>query len=298
MDYPPASDTASLPKNGSILYTYGMKSGARDSSSASLQRLIRHDMRRLAVHAAVIAIACVIGVLGYWLWPRSDTFDPQLTQAIKHVNETRKHVEEIETEADFPDRRIRVSGIYLIDDETKRYAAYSTTTLVIPGMHDASFSLGNIAIPGEVYTRIMTDSPALASSIPHSPQWRHFLAAEIPQPFANIAIPGPIMHNLRIFDDGGVYLTSLKEGSPHARNGEELLVYEFMLSPKALSENAPGTLGALIDRIGPEGHVTAWIDPVSLHIRHMQLSAPLYRSTTTIHYPESLSIEPPSSLNQ
>lgn len=275
----------------------------RERSRGDYKRLVTKPIfgRRIPAWPTpfvIIVILLSLATSAYFLWQNKAQWDDTITAAVLTANRVTEHIEQVDTEADFPDRRIKVSGSYLIDAPEGRFAAYSTTTLLIPDMEPQTFSLQNIALPNEVFTRITTESPGLKGTIPEGPDWRRFPTNAIPPQFANISIAGPILNNLRIFENEGAYLELMASDGLQQREDELLLHYVFKLSDKALADNADGTLGALIDRIGEEGRIDVWVDEASSTVRYLQFSNPTYRSTTTLRYLAPLSIEPPLLLSE
>jgi hypothetical protein len=144
---------------------------------------------------------------------------------------------------------------------------------------DQSFTLQDVSIGRDVYVKIDTDSPALAKTIPASPQWRHFDALGIPPQFEGIATAGPILDNLRIFSEKGAYLDFQHKVGPETIGELSLVRYTFRLSSRRPAD-PDDSLVSIMDEIA-DGTVEVWIDPDHM-VRMLSFRSPGYSSTTTL----------------
>lgn len=207
-----------------------------------------------------------------------------MQKALALIPSVTSYSQYVETQIKIDNRTLRIVGIYTVDNATKQFASYSTTTLLIG--NDAKphiFTHQNIAAGDTVYFKIESQDALLKSSIQSSPHWRSFKNSEIPKNFTSIAIAGPIQDNLAVLSERGTYIT-LQRNSGTTQWGEEsLLRYTFILSKKAFAVS-DGPLNALVQRIGQQGTVDVWIDPQSFKVRHMVFANAPYFSTTTISH--------------
>ena len=240
----------------------------------------------LVLVAGAIGVALLI-TKGYLLITKP-TSDPLLAKVIENVAKNIAYIQHVETETSLSDRDIRVVGDYMVNHKSREYYSVATTTLTLPdtgqGREKHSFTLSNIAIVDDVYTKIDTESELLKKTIPHSVTWRHFKSGQIPPEFENIAIAGPILDNLRIFDERGRYMVIIKKHGYETFQNENLMRYTLSLSDSTPPE---GTLGVILNRIGKNGHIDAWVDAKNHMIRHLHFENGEYRSTTTIETSES-----------
>ncbi len=188
----------------------------------------------------------------------------------------------VETEMKFPDRTLNIIGTYDVDTQNKRFASYSTTTLLIArDTKGHIFTHQDIAIGDDVYTKVETYDNLLTSSIQSSAKWQSFKSNAIPRQLASIAIAGPIQDNLSLLAENGKYLTFAKKQDVTQWGTESLLRYTFTLSSYAF-EVSDGPLNAAVKRIGKNGMIDVWIDPTTFEVRHLLFTNPPYTSTTTI----------------
>ncbi len=222
--------------------------------------------------------------------------DPLIIAALEKAAHTQRYAQEVRTEAIFPGRHLRIEGTYLVDRERNRYASVATTTVVTPrGTSGTAFTLKNISVEGDVYTQVSSKDPSVLASFGDPGVWSHFSATAIPEKFAGIAIPGPILDNLRILEDDGSYLSPAGTSTRDTKTG--LTRYAFTLAPA--HHGAPaGTLQALMGHIA-NGAVDVWVDD-DANVRLLAFTGPDYRSTTTVsRLGEDLRIEsPPASVVQ
>ena len=209
--------------------------------------------------------------------------DPLLAKVIERSNSIRSYQQHVETETTVSERPIRVVGDYSINHDRIEYFSKATTTLTIPvpgkSPENHEFTLTNIALANDVYSKIDTKSEVLKKTIPYSPAWRHFKKDDIPPELKNIAIPGPILDNMRILDEQGKYLLIVKKHGRVKLGTENLIRYTLKLSEETPLE---GTLGSITNRIGKEGVVDIWIDEKIPAIRTIRFENPTYHSTTSI----------------
>lgn len=238
--------------------------------------------------------AGIFACLFAWQYLRHPTSqnppDPLLQAALEKASRVTTYAQEVTTEAIFPGRHLKIEGTYLIDRGKGRYSSVATTTVIASkGSSGASFTLRNISIDSEVYTRISSTDPAVQASFGDSGMWNHFSATAIPERFAGIAIPGPILDNLRILDDDGGFLSPI--GTSTRDTKTDLTRYRFALAA-AHSGTPAGTLQALMGHIA-DGTVDVWLDDdATVHM--LAFNGPEYRSTTTIsRLGEDLQIGPP-----
>lgn len=237
----------------------------------------------LVALAAVLAAGMITG--GYYLYrvEQSGAFDNTLQTALQTVQSPHTYEVSVETSTNISGRTIDVLGLYRLDFDAKRFGAYATTTLTIPeevpSKRTHAFTLLNISIGDDVFVKIDTESPFLSTTIPHSPEWRHFSTDSIPPDFIDIAVVGPVIDNLALLGNEGEYLLLSSEPVSKTYLGADYRVYTFKLS-QAASAVTGGTLEPLVSRIG-DGDVMLWIDETN-SIRLMTFSGENYVSTTTI----------------
>lgn len=235
--------------------------------------------------ATLGAFLTVLGATHYYLNKISPIpmEDPLLAASIGKVAENRAYLQHVETKTVVSDRDIRVVGDYMINHTYSEYASRATTTLSIPeegGLTtEHQFTLTNIAIGDDVYSKIETESELLKKTIPHSTAWRRLKRDEIPPELNNIAIPGPILDNLKILSNKGIYLVVLKKQEEEVEGYGELVRYTLKLSKETPEE---GTLGSVLQRIGSEGLVDLWIQESTSEPRIIRFENNSYHSTTTI----------------
>jgi hypothetical protein len=224
---------------------------------------------------------------------RDTELDALLARSVELYAHTTSYEQYVETEASFPGRGLAIQGTYRVDRLRGRYEGISTTTLSFPGgPRNIAFSLHNIAIGRFVYVQVHTSSPALKGTIPATEGWQRFPADAIPETYQGIAVPGPILDNLRILSAIGTFI--VPDGSPERVPGtQQLAQYRF----KARSNTEePGTLQALLSHI-QNGTVFVWIDTETAKPVRLAFHAPSYHSTTTLsHVGEDVSIEAPGEI--
>ena len=224
-------------------------------------------------------------------------FDELTLRVFENVALVKTYRQEVTTDTDISSRHLHIVGLYDIDSENSRFATYSTTTLTIPDMPEATrdhtFTLKNIAVGNDVFTHIQTDSSLLKKTVPYSPDWRHFKNDTIPEEFVNIAVPGPILDNLALFRDKGAYLVPTGPANEVVRDGMTLQHYTFTIAGDA-ARNSYGSLAALVEHINT-GTVEVWVDAETATIRFLEFKSEVYQSLTKITLiNEGITIEPPS----
>ena len=239
------------------------------------------ENRTYAVIGLMVALL-LSGFLAY-TWKRVHDLDVAAQKVIVWVSDVDSYTQYVETEVSFPDRALSVIGTHYTNRKEGRFAAHSTTTLTIPdessGNESNTFTFHNIAIGDDVYTKIETDSPLLQKTIPHSPEWRHFTRTTIPEAFQSISIPGPILDNLKLFSEGGSYVSIAENKGPRDLNGQPCTHYTFKLSGKTPDPGGP--LPAILDRIGKNGTVDICASEEGA-ILEMRFESESYRSRTLI----------------
>jgi hypothetical protein len=236
---------------------------------------------------SVIMASVAMGGFGWWYYfSLPPELDAAFKQMLEDISAVRAYTQYVQTEIAMSDRHLRVVGTYYIDEIGNRFASSATTTLTMPDLppseREHSFTLQNVSIGVNVYTRIETESELLKKTIPASPRWQRFQKDNIPSTFDNIAVPGPILDNLKLLGAGGTYLTL--QGTPAIEkwNDELLTRYSFVLSDTA-PKNSGGTLQALFERIG-DGTIDVWLDTETAVLKFMRFENDSYISTTTVHY--------------
>jgi hypothetical protein len=247
-----------------------------------MRSLFSTRLRRIGI---ILAVICGLILAGYgaYMLKRAHDLDVAVQDILLWIPTVTTYTQFVDTEMQFPDRLLQITGTYHIDSLQERYASHSTSTLTIPDGPDDnrkhSFTLENISIGNDVYTKIETDSPVLQTTIPHSPEWRHFTRTTIPENFQSISIPGPFLDNLRIFSESGTYIDPVAVGESEEHDGQTLTRYLFRISGTMPEESGP--LMAILERIGPDGTIVAWVDDV-FAIRQLVFENDTYRSTTTV----------------
>ena len=242
--------------------------------------------RKKGLYLGVFTGVVVIGLCAWLLYlkVRTDklTLDPPIQKAFALIPSITSYSQAVETQMQFSDRSLKITGIYAVDHSNKRFSSYSTTTLFIPGDTSGhSFTHQNISIGDTVYNRVQTSDKLLQSSIQSSPKWRNFKNTAIPVKLADIVIAGPIQDNLAILSQNGLYLTLTHKSGQVMVGSEPLLRYTFKLSDKT-SGLGEGALNAIVNRIGSQGTIDVWIDPTHFEVHQLLFTNYPYISTTTI----------------
>lgn len=255
-----------------------------------------HNVMKVRMHAPVTTLV-VVGVLltGVYLYRVSHPAppDPLLVSTFEKASQVFSYAQEDRTEALVGDRRLVIRGTYLVDRARNRYASVSTTTVYAPPQKTGqSFTLSNISIGSDVFSRMETGGVAPGTSVPASSQWHRFSSNAIPEEYLGIAVPGPLLDQLRLFAEKGSYLDFV-ERLPANPPSDGLVGYRFKLSGRA-PPSPGGTLEALIQHVGT-GTIDAWIDPQDATIRSVIITNVGYRATTSLsRFDETLDIEPPA----
>ena len=247
------------------------------------------------------AFALVVLISGaYLLYERgfAPSFDKRLQAALVGVQAPHTYVMLDETHTRVSDRSIDIYGLYSLDFDGNSYSTVSTTTLVLPDGNPPKnvhvFTLQHRAIGDDIYVKIETKSPLLMKTIPHSPEWKHFKNAAIPERFVDIAVPGPILDNLSLLGKNGAYLSLRGKPTDITAASTTYHVYSFTLSKKT-AEVTTGPLKSLIDMIAT-GTVDIWVDDTP-SVRIMRTSGDNYTATSTIISVNTpLFITPPASV--
>lgn len=217
----------------------------------------------------------------YYLQPH-ELEDALLQKTFAGIASIATYTQSVETEINLSDRNLVVRGEYYLNGPENRFQSIATTTLRVPQgrkIEEHSFTLQNISIGDDIYSKIETESPLLQETIPHSANWRHFTKGHIPDEFADIAVSGPILDNLLLFSQGGAFLVPRESYGEEMLGAERLARYSFTLSESV--RRIGGTLGTLVGRIGESGRVDVWIDPSSATLRQAVFTGENYHSTTT-----------------
>ena len=253
--------------------------------------------RTILALSASLVIAATIGFVIYQkVHVAPPPFDANAKKILNELGHARVYTAHVNTSAMFTDRVLQIDGMYLVDEPQKKYMTMSTTTMTVRGVRNQphAFTLKNISIGDDVYSKIETTSSIFKQTIPASPLWRHFKKNSVPSQFADIAVVGPILDNVLIFSVSGRYLVFVNKKEEVILN-RTLMHYTFTLSHNS-AKNRGGTLEALLERIGKEGMVDVWIDYEKEQVPFFRFSNATYTSTTTLlDVNTPLSIEPPIS---
>ncbi len=242
--------------------------------------------RKHLIGLAIVALA-IGGAYALFASRHTAPGDPLLGRVYERAAQVQAYTQDVRTEVRFPGQTLTIEGRYLVDRTAKRYASVATTTLRSGKLPSRSFTLSNVSLGTLVYARVDTRDGDLVASFPRVGAWERFDARAIPERYAGIAIPGPILDNLRILDDSGSFLVPL--GAPVPEDG--LMRYRFELAPahRGVTE---GTLAVLLGRIAT-GTVSLWVTPEG-EPRQLAFDGAGYRSTTTLSALDTpLTIEAP-----
>lgn len=218
--------------------------------------------------------------------------DTLLRSAFDKADTITSYSQDDRTEALVGDKKLVIRGMYLVERLKASYASLSTTTVYQVGAKTGeSFTLANIALGNDVYTRMQLGGTAPETSIPASKSWKHFKSNAIPDDYIGIAVPGPLLDNLQLFGEHGTYLTLEKRLGDELVGETSCVRYRFRLSG-VVPPSPGGTLEALIGHIG-SGRVDAWVAPDGT-LRQIAITSPSYRATTTLsRFGEDLGITVP-----
>lgn len=243
--------------------------------------------------ATLVAIVLLwIGISEY-IDRQAHEFDAPLIAALEKVSTIQSYVQYVDTSTVVSDRPLRVYGWYTVDHTNRTYSAFSTTTLQVPegiqgaGGHD--FTHDNIAIGDTVYVKVDTKSEFLKPSINDSHEWQRFDRNDIPDPYKNIAIAGPILDNLRVFANSAEHLELIRKFGLETIEDKILRHYRFKLKSIVPKES---TVGALSERLGSAGIIDIWTDDETATIQRMVFTNEPYTSTTSL---SSFNTAPPTT---
>lgn len=234
----------------------------------------------VALISTVLFLSLAFG--GWWYWThRGPQLDDLIREAFANAELTNAYAQEVVTETDIEDRHIRVAGTYVLDDTNKRYSSIATTELALPDGTVHSFDLHTVTIGDNMYTRVLSKSPALNLTVPASGEWKQFKTTAIPTEYREISTPRPPIDNLTLFRKNGEYLT-IKEGRrDEEREGERLARYTFGLSSHAFTETT-GPVSMITERVGVHGTIDVWVRESDKQIRHIRFVNNPYSSETKI----------------
>lgn len=199
-------------------------------------------------------------------------FDQDLVLTIANTSEIAAYTQTATTTFSQDGRKLVIVGRYYVDDRNRIYASYSTTTLEIPTKESHvgephTFTHENIAIEDDIYVRVTTSSEVLKSQIKHDSNWRQFKAAEIPNDFKDIAIPGPLLDTLGIFSDSGVHLELVAQNIAIS-DARELYQYTFRLRSVPVDK---GYLTVVGSRLYPEGVINVYINQNTKQVERISM---------------------------
>lgn len=256
-----------------------------------------HRWRKVTLISILLVILTLLGISGYISQTRFGRFDPTLLDALRRVNTVSSYSERVDTTLFLSDRTLRVEGNYLIDAQNQRYASISTTTLNLSSSNTViSFSLSNITVGKKLYTRVSSTSTKRLS-VPADGTWKTFSIDAIPKEYENIASAGPTLDTLKLFGKNGSYLTLVTRPLDVRSATTSLLHYTFKLAHSAIESQSD--ISSLVQRLGENGMIDLWIDPLSKKIRSYVFTNGGYHSTTTIEsINEPLVITSPLSGNE
>lgn len=211
----------------------------------------------------------------------TSTLDSTVKKALNDIGMKRAYASHVETTLALPDREVRVDGVYVVNEPLLSYESFSTTTVLFrPGNKVASsFTLANISIASDVYSKIFSlkDSPAVIAR--SSSSWKHFTKDSILLDPSSVAVSGPILDNFLIFSSELRHLL-FRTSHESTINKIKLMQHVFSIQ-KTDDPNLPATLSALITRIGEKGYVSVWMSPTSSSVIFFSFDNDSYHSTTT-----------------
>jgi hypothetical protein len=207
--------------------------------------------------------------------------DPVARGIMDQAGIVRSYQAKVVTRAELSDRVVEINGTYTVDTPRERYGAISTTSLTIPGVSESHvFTLENISIGENIYTRLQTNSPLIRQNMPETNGWRNFTSKTIPENFSGIAIRGSISDNLLLLSEQGKYLQFLINVGNDDSFGKTFFRYRFKLSSNSPPPNS--TLESIFNRITKDGTIDVWIDLDNKSLVALLFANDSYRSTTTI----------------
>ncbi len=238
-------------------------------------------MREQAIGAfvgSIVGAAVMYAVLYATQPPR---LDEPILRALEAVSTPVPYEQIVETSVEISGRRLQIEGSYYVDHDARTFDSIATTTLtLLNGEPVGTFSIANRVIGEDIFTLVRSGEGSLVDSVPAG-LWQHFRRGSIPAEFIDIATERPVLDNLVLFRGSGAYLTLIENHGVSRLNDTQLLKYTFRLSPIAL-DIPGGTMGAIVSRLGSEGTVQVWVNPINPQVHTVVLEAPSYRSTTTL----------------
>jgi hypothetical protein len=207
--------------------------------------------------------------------------DPLVAQIYDRAAQVSSYAQYVETSQVSEAGTLQIKGEYFVDDAHGNYASYSTTTYRQTKGIPVVFLLENRTVGTDVYVRLTNKSPGVKLSVPAVGTWEHFPANSIPVTYQNIAVAGPVIDDLKLLDGHGKYLVLDSNHGMTSFDNNRFIRYTFKLSRLAeLSKD--GGIRTIAQRVGNEGLVDLWIDPLNSEVAHMRLTnGTSYTSTTT-----------------
>lgn len=239
-------------------------------------------MSKRAQLGVVLLILIIGGAAAYFL-SQAEKADKLLSNALNNAEATQHYRQTVETRMTLSERVLVVAGVYENNTETGLFSSHATTTFTVPDTGATmAFGLENMVQNDTVRVRI-TPIGDIRMPTPIPPfEWHSFEIGLIPRELEGIAVPGPVLDNLKIFADGGSLVELVDTTETDTQFKEQLSRYRFKRSGRTADSGGP--LNAVLERID-SGTIDAWVDPETATIRHIVFSNPPYHSTTTIDYP-------------
>ncbi len=236
--------------------------------------------QRPAIALGIILLLVAIGAFSYLLYSQKKD-DDLLNAVYAALEDVETYTQVVTTETELSDRKLFVEGVYTNDRKQGIYSSVATTTLLIRSSDDSyTFTLSNIALPNEVFVRIDAEEGALSTTVPVNQGWTRLPADAVPQEFKDIAIPGPILDNVSIFQKSGSLLSLTKRLGEDSVFGTPLRRFEFTFKAGATIPDGPAK--ALYGRLEDGGTISVWVTPEDATLHHIVFSNPPYISTTSI----------------
>lgn len=230
------------------------------------------------------AVGIVLIVVGgvYWGYTsyQNKLRNDALLALYTNLSAVTSYVQQVETTVSVSGRRMTVAGVYKNDREQNVYFSDSTTTLAVPDEDPYSFSIKNRYSDRTINLRIERLNGALTSPVPMDGVWHTFPESEVPETYRSVAVAGPILDYLALFDNKGSSLLLKKSVADDSTFGTPLPRFVYTLAPKLHEERPP--MAAIRDRLLGEGTVSVWTNESMTAVRYLVLTAPAYTSTTTI----------------
>ncbi len=240
----------------------------------------------------IVAVTLIFFGLIYSKAGRINQLDPAAKNILDSMGLIRTYRAHVDTWAVLGTKTLHITGTYLINAPKNSYASYSTTTLTLPGVSSIDyFTLKNISIGEDVYTKLESTSTIILRTMPLTNGWVHFKKNTIPESFTGISISGPVLDNLLIFSENGKFLTYINSVPTKVKSGT-LPKYYFKLSKETPTPES--TLEALFNRIGNDGMIEVSIDPQNNRLEYFKFFNKTYTSTTTVSdLNGTVTIDPP-----